>query len=72
MRNLAVAVTALCVLVGVFGAYGVLDGPYVGAEYEEAGDGLRIARVAPGSPADGAGFPIGARLVSIAGIPVGK
>jgi signal transduction histidine kinase len=72
MRNLAVGITALCVLVGVFGAIGVLDGPYVGAEYEDAGDFLLIARVAPGSPAEGAGFPMGARLVSIAGIPVGR
>ena len=72
MRNLAFAACAFCVLVGSFGAYGILQGPYVGAEYEAAGEVLRIARIAAGSPAERAGLPVGGRLLSIAGVPIGR
>jgi signal transduction histidine kinase len=71
VKNLSFAIVAFCVLVGAFGAYGLLDGPYVGAELERGESGIWVASVAPGSPAELAGMVPGARLVSIAGLRIG-
>ena len=72
MKNGAIVLVASCAILALFGAYGVFDGPYIGAEYQEGDTGPIVAKVAPGSPAAQAGFPKGARLVSIDGVDVGR
>ena len=71
MKKIPLVLFAFCLVVGALGILGILDGPFLGLEYDFSARPIRISAVLPGSPAEKAGIPAGARIVKIGNRNIG-